>query len=135
MPKQTEQIEPQVYRIAMDWWVIIPLGFLLIALITMIPVLSTMGISRLAEVFASAVVAFTILYIVDTALFTYYALTVTGLVITSQLRHFEFPYRSMRERRPTGLLGLFSFRTRKRFAASIHAYQITLQNEHWKSIT
>ena len=41
----------------------------------------------------------------------------------------------MREVRPIGLRGLFSFRGRKRFSASLHGYQISLRGEHWKTIT
>jgi len=133
--KVRKPAEPNAYRIAMDWWVIIPLSILLIALIAIIPMLTVLDISLIARIFAGGVVAFTFLYIVDSAFFTYYLLTDAALVVVSQLRHFEFPYRAMREVRPIGLRGLFSFRSRKRFATSARGFQITLHGERWKNIT
>jgi len=119
----------------MDWWLLIPVGFLLVCLVLMIPALTYLSLSIQVQVVASLLIIITVLYIVDTAFFTYYQLEKENLIVVSQLRHLEFPYRDMREVRPIGLKGLFSWRSRKRFSLSLHAYQIILRKGAWKSIT
>ena len=131
--KNKEKIDH--YKILMDWWVLVPLGFLLLCFVLMIPMLTLLGLTILAQIAASMVIVLTILYIVDTAFFTYYQFERDGLVIGSQLRHMFFAYRDMKEVKPVGLRSFFSWRGRKRFSLSLHAYQISLRKGYWKSIT
>ena len=79
--------------------------------------------------------AIVVLYTIDTCFFTTYRLDQDDLVITSQLRHFSFPYRAMVRIQPAGLLGLVSVGRRRRFALSTRCYAISLHDNLWTTIT
>jgi hypothetical protein len=120
----------------MDWWVALLVGMVIVALGSgILMVLWWSGIPKIAGVVTALILAAAIVYIVDIAFYSFYALDDKGLSVMSHLRHAFFPYRDMRALQPGGVMALFSFSHKKRFALSRRNVIIKIVNSHWKTIS
>lgn len=123
------------YKVLMDWWVAVLAIIFLSLFVVAVPLLFHSDLTWWKIALTAAFAVGAVLYLVDILFFTYYSLEEEGLVITSQLRHFLFPYRSMTRIRQGNIMGLVSFGHRRRFALSAHCYYIDLENQEWRVIS
>lgn len=127
---------PRVFRPTMDWWVaclVLVFVFFLAAGIPLMLWTDLMG--RAAALVASAILLAVIIYFIDIAFYSVYVLDDEGLTVVSHLRQALFPYRNMRSLQPGGVLALFSFARRKRFALSRKNVIIKLAGSPWSAIS
>ncbi|MBU6388900.1 PH domain-containing protein [Patescibacteria group bacterium] len=119
----------------MDWWLMVFCLLFLLFLIIAIPTVIWRGsIWWHTLLFIVALIGLA-LYVIDAMFFTKYQLQENGLAVYSQLRYFYFPYREMKSIQPGGLLHLFSFGRRKRFALSSNCLAISLAKGDWRVIS
>ncbi len=127
---------PRVFRPNMDWWVAFLVLLFVFFLAAGIPLmLWTELISRAAALVTSLILFGVIIYFIDIAFYSVYVLDDEGLTIVSHLRQAMFPYRNMRALQPGGVLALFSFARRKRFALSRKNVIIKLAGSPWNAIS
>lgn len=132
-PKKSQSTEQ--YLPVMDWWVSVCTFCVLGILVAMLPSVILSGVPLWQSIPIVFVIALLILTLVDSAFFTSYWLEESNLRISSQLREFCLPYRSMRTIQSSGLRGLFTFGNRKRFSFSLTGYDIFLEGQSWKVIS
>ncbi len=121
----------------MDWWLAGFVYLCLFILVAGIPAILAQAGGTWPGIVIALFLFFCAIVLIDGSFFTMYRLEEGGLVITTQLRHFSVPYRSMVRIKTTGFLGLFSvpFPRRRSFSLSSHGYVITLEGEQWGAVT
>jgi Bacterial PH domain len=125
----------RTYKILLDWWLLIPISLILLVLVLGIPAVMFSSLPVAQRLIFASILALVTLSVVDAAFFSYYQLSESSLIITSQLRHVEFAYRQLRDIKPAGFRALITTRGRKRFALSRKAFEIGLEGAHWRSVT
>lgn len=124
-----------IYRSKMDWWVLVLVVCLLLALIAYIPMLIWAAVSVSMTIVSVLVLLAIILYICDIAFFTRYILNQDGLVIANEIRHLYYPYRQMEKIKMGGIGSLFSRLNLKRYALSSDCLVIYNNQAGWKRIS
>ena len=125
-----------IFAPAMDWWLAAAVFFVIVLLISCIPIIAWQPLLPEYKVLAVCALIITLLYLIDLAFFSRYFLEKDGLLIRSQLRSSFFSYREMLEIRPGGITGLISRGNLKRFALSANCLVINLKpGASWRRIT
>ena len=125
----------QMYQPVMDWWIAVATFFLLGLLLAMLPSIIWSSLPGWQIAVVTLCIAMIILYIIDSAFFTSYYLQDKGLLVISQIRQYQLPYRSMTAIRSSGFRGLISLGRRKRFSFSTSGYDILLEGSAWRVIS
>ena len=127
--------QPGVYTVLMDWWVATVVLLFLAVFVVAVPYLLWSKLSWLVIAVTIGFALFVILYVVDVMFFTYYYLDTDALIITSQLRYFSFPYRTMTKIKRGNVFSLLSRGGHRRFALSTHCYTIQMEGAPWNTIS
>jgi hypothetical protein len=138
MPSKKSHLEASQhghYHVLMDWWVATLVLLFLGLFVVSVPLIVWIPLAWWSKALTIGFALCVILYLVDIIFFTSYYLDDDALLITSQLRHFTFPYHDMVKIKQGNAFGLLSFIHHRRFALSAKCYYIQMENQGWRSIS